>query len=201
MSDGRRARRERNREAVLDALMELINEGDDDPSVDDIAARAGVSYRSVYRYFDDRADLFDAATKRAMEWIRPLIDSSGGSDPGNRSLDERIDELVDARVELYQQLAEITRTAMTRARSEWRIANEFLKARAQLREQIERLFMPELDSFSPAERKLRLSLIDVAFQFSSLDYFVVDRGHTMEETARALRGTIRAALLVPEVGT
>ena len=66
MSDGRRARRERNREAVLDALMELVKEGDDDPSVDDIAARAGVSYRSVYRYFDDRADLFDAATKRAM---------------------------------------------------------------------------------------------------------------------------------------
>lgn len=201
MSDGRRARRERNREAVLDALMDLVREGDDDPSVDDIAARAGVSYRSVYRYFSDRAELFDAATSRAMEWIRPLLDNSGGSAPAGRPLDERIDELVDARVYLYEQIADLTRAALLRARTEWRIAHEYLASRAQLRDQIDKMFDEELAVFSPAERKLRLSGIDVAFQFSSMDYMIDERGHTIEEVSRLLRAMIRFALLTPEVGT
>ena len=43
MSDGRSARRERTGDAVLDALVEFTTEGADDPSIDDIADRAGVS--------------------------------------------------------------------------------------------------------------------------------------------------------------
>ena len=72
-ADGRSARRERNRDAVLDALVELTTEGLDDPSIDDIADRAGVSYRSVYRYFRDRSEMMDEATDRAVAWIKPLV--------------------------------------------------------------------------------------------------------------------------------
>ena len=41
--DGRRLRREQNRESVIDALIELFGEGVYQPSSADIAERAGIS--------------------------------------------------------------------------------------------------------------------------------------------------------------
>ena len=55
--DGRHARRDRNRLAVVDAMLELYVEGNLDPSSDEIAERAGLSPRSLFRYFEDLDDL------------------------------------------------------------------------------------------------------------------------------------------------
>ena len=197
--DGRTARRNRNREAVIDALIALTAEGDPDPSVDTIADRAGVSYRSVYRYFTDRSDMLDAAADRAMQWIRPLLAEAAGPFDINDPLDHRIDGLVDARSEVYAQIAEVARTALKRSHNEPRIAKEFINAREFLREQIRVRFAPELEQFSERERELRLTSIDQTLAFASLDYVVNERGHTREELERYCRGQIRLALTIPEV--
>src|SRR5438128_1011303 len=69
--DGRRLRREQNREAVLDALVELFAEGLYQPSANDIAERAGISPRSLFRYFDDIDDLNRATIERQLAAARP----------------------------------------------------------------------------------------------------------------------------------
>ena len=195
--DGRSLRRERNREAVIDAFIEMIMAGDNEPSVDDIADKAGVSYRSVYRYFEDRSDMMAAAADRAMQWIRPLLVRASGPYNVNDPLDHRIDSVVDARAEVYAQISDVLRTALLRSNQEPYIASEFYQARELLREQINMRFSRELDDFDPRERELRLTAIDQALQFSSLDYVMHDRQHTREELERYLRGHIRAALTIP----
>lgn len=198
IADGRSARRERNREAVIDAFIELIMNGENDPSVDDIADKAGVSYRSVYRYFEDRTDMMAAAADRAMQWIRPLLVEASGPYKADDPLDHRIDAVVDARSEVYMQIAEVLRTALLRSNSQPFVANELYQARELLREQINVRFANELDAFSPRERELRLTSIDQTLQFQSLEYVMHDRGHTREELERYLRGQIRLALITPE---
>lgn len=55
------------RTAILDALRRHLEAGDaDDLSMDDLATDAGVSRRTLYRYFPTRADLLAAAAA----WIR-----------------------------------------------------------------------------------------------------------------------------------
>ena len=51
--DGRTQRGERNREAIVEALVECYGDGLLQPSVDEVAARAGVSARSVHNHFVD----------------------------------------------------------------------------------------------------------------------------------------------------
>src|SRR3954470_18279608 len=51
--DGRTARATRTREAVVSAVLDLVNEGNPKPTAREIADRAGVSLRSVYVHFDD----------------------------------------------------------------------------------------------------------------------------------------------------
>ena len=46
-------RTERGRQLVVDALLAYYDEGDHEPGAAKIAARAGVSERTVFRYFDD----------------------------------------------------------------------------------------------------------------------------------------------------
>ena len=201
MSDGRSARRERNRDAVLDALVELTTEGSDDPSIDDIADRAGVSYRSVYRYFKDRSEMMDAATDRAMAWIQPLFVNASGFINPKDPLDHRIDAVVDARVEVYMQIADMVRAAMMQSFSNRKIHEHFQHLRLISRGQIHDRFHSELKLFTPQECELRISSIDQVLSFPAIDYIIHERKHTREELERYLRGAIRAALTVPEIGT
>ena len=53
LDDGRVVRGLRNREALVDAIITLNEEGVLRPSAAEIAERAGVSLRSVYRHFED----------------------------------------------------------------------------------------------------------------------------------------------------
>lgn len=171
--------------------------GEHEPSVDDIADKAGVSYRSVYRYFEDRSDMMAAAADRAMQWIRPLLVEASGPYKADDPLDHRIDSVVDARSEVYVQIADVLRTALLRSTHEPYIANEMYQARELLRDQIAERFANELDQFDERERALRLTSIDQTLQFQSLDYIMHERGHTREELERYLRGQIRLALTTP----
>jgi AcrR family transcriptional regulator len=98
--DGRTLRRERNIEAVRNATLELLAEGSH-PSLGEIAERASVATRSVYRYFGDAGTAIDDAlayrSNRSMEVFR--------SEPAfSRSmpLDERVAMLILRRIRLEQ---------------------------------------------------------------------------------------------------
>lgn len=58
------------RGAILDALVRHLEAGDaDDVAMEDLAREAGVSRRTLYRYFPARADLLAAAA----DWIRDEV--------------------------------------------------------------------------------------------------------------------------------
>lgn len=97
LSDGRRMRTERGRAAVVDALIDSVNEGQH-PTVAQIAERAGVSERTVFRYFPDREAMYTAA---AIE-IFPIVSHCLTLHPPDESFDLRLRRLVELRVELAQ---------------------------------------------------------------------------------------------------
>ena len=106
--DGRRARREQNRAAVLDALAGLYREGIYSPSTAQIAERAGLSSRSLFRYFDDVDDLNRAAIDQQLARARPLLQL--GAEPDD-PFATRVEQLVDARLRLYEAIAPAARAA------------------------------------------------------------------------------------------
>ena len=109
--DGRRARREQNVDAVVDAMLDLLGEGILRPGAAAVAERSGVSLRSVFRYFDDMDSLTDRAIARQMERAAPLFDllEAGGS------LAERARRLAVHRVLQHQELAPFARAAIARS--------------------------------------------------------------------------------------
>src|SRR5271163_2254507 len=70
--DGRLARSARTRHAVVDALLDLLGEGDLRPTAARIAERAGVSLRLVFHHFDDLDAIYAELADRQAERVKPL---------------------------------------------------------------------------------------------------------------------------------
>ena len=171
-ADGRGARRDRNRLAVLDAVIGLFTEGTFDPVPEEVARRAGLSVRSVYRYFEDRDALVRAAIDRQLEGVLPLsVIHAIGEGP----LDDRIERFVTTRLGLYDAMAAVARAARIRAASNDLIRAQVEATRRGLGEQVDRHFAPELAALPPDRRRARSVLVDTLFQPESLDHYRLHR--------------------------
>jgi len=133
-------RRQQNRDAVIDALIDLFHDGVYAPGSALIAERAGLSPRSLFRYFDDIDDLTHAAIDRLMAEARPLVDLGIGD---GAPLHLRIERLVDSRIRLYEAIGPGARAARISAHRNEVLAKQIHDARRYLREQIGQLFAPE----------------------------------------------------------
>lgn len=164
--DGRTARRDRNRETVLDAMIDLIDEGTVLPSVDQISERSGVSHRSVFRYFEDLDGLFDAAVLRTYERVAPL---SAIHNFGRGTMIERVDALVEQRVRLFGALMPLANAARHRKGAITPAETALKHHLAALRDQLEGHLAPQLaDATMPLDALV--DALDLTLSFGGYEY-------------------------------
>lgn len=192
-SDGRHARRERNRLAVVDAMLALYAKGNLDPSSDQIAERAGLSPRSLFRYFDDIDDLVRVAVARHHERVRPLAELDTSTDA---PLVERVQRLVDQRLRLFDAIASVGVVSRLRAPFQPLIASELTTARGFWRQQLRELFAPELRPLGAAAAGHVVASIDVLTSFESVQLMRDDQQLSASVIAAALVQSI-TALVTP----
>jgi AcrR family transcriptional regulator len=105
--DGRTARSERTRNAIVDAHVQLIAEGDLRPTADRIAKLAGVSLRALWSHFADMEALFAASGQRILESRDALYEPV----PIDLPLDRRIEAYCHQRARLLEQIAPAAKAA------------------------------------------------------------------------------------------
>ena len=181
--DGRRLRREQNREAVLDAMVELFEEGQLSPTTGEVAQRAGLSPRSLFRYFDDIDDLNRAAIERQLHDARPLLDPDVAVDA---PLEARIDVLVATRVRLWETIAPAARAARAVAHKHHLVAAQLHDGRAYMRHQLEDLF--------PDAPVVVLPAVDAVCSFESYELLRYERRMSKAAAAEALTAGLHALL-------
>lgn len=175
--DGRHARRERNRHAVVEALLDLYCEGNLNPSTDQIADRAGLSPRSLFRYFDDVDDLCRVAIRHQGQRIGPVPTDDVDID---LSLDERAAVVATRRVQRYEAMSYVGVVARLRAPFQPLLAEELAVARRSMRRQLQQAFSPELDALDaldapdPVAAERVVAAADVMSSFESYRLLVGD---------------------------
>jgi len=189
--DGRSAIRDRNRDAVLDAVLDLFSEDNLSPGPEEVAERAGLSVRSVYRYFDDHDALSRAAIERQLERVGPLLLLPA---IGEGALDERIHQFVEARLRLQAAAGPALRATRIRATFDPVVRDQFEADRARLCRQVERQFAPELSAMDADRGRARLAAVDTLSTFESIDHYLVHGGLNPAEAAILLADAIRALL-------
>jgi len=100
-SDGRRARSQASRSKIVQALMDLIVSGDLNPSTANIAKKAGVGLRSVFRHFDDKDAMYREVDAILVKAYQPIIDAPFESD----GWQDRLIEMIERRSEVSEAIA------------------------------------------------------------------------------------------------
>ena len=189
--DGRSLRRKRNRDAVITALIELIQEGDLNPTVAKIADRAAVSHRSVFRYFDDLNDLARTAIETEFRKTWPL---SVLPNVGEGPLDERINALVASALRTLQRTHLLGLVARSRA-IDLAEVDRGLTTIYELRlDQVRRHFAPELGQMAETRAETIAAAVTAATGLDSYDVQYRMVGRTADEIADMWRTTIHALL-------
>ncbi len=191
MVDGRSAIRDRNRTAVLDAVLDLFSENNLSPGPEEVALRAGLSARSVYRYFNDRDGLTRAAIARNIERVGPRFRLSA---IGEGSQSERIERFVAARLTLVAEVGPTFRAGRARATFDPLVAEDLHGARRFLFEQVARHFAPELEAMDPSRASARALAIDALFSLESLDGYLHDHALSCAEATPLLADALHALL-------
>lgn len=194
--DGRRARAERSRDAVVDAILALLREGNHHPGAADIAERAGVSLRSVFRHFDDLETLHAVAVEHHGEIVAPLFDLAVpvNADGSATPLPVRVAALVKQRSKLFEEIAPV-RVAAERLRDRSASIRFGLeRSRKILLAQTLDVFDVELVALDATDRRTVGDALEMATSYAAWRQFRVDQGLSIARSANALSRAITAIL-------
>jgi AcrR family transcriptional regulator len=188
--DGRTQRSARSREAVVDAMLDLLDGGSLRPGAAEIAARAGVSVRTVFRHFDDLEQLFVTAAEHQARRIGPLLLSP----PLIGTRAERVDGLVSHRANLYERIGPVRRAALRYEPFHPALHAGLIQARRLLRRHLVASFAPELEQLRGPDRTTTVAALEMATSFAAWDNLRVDQRLSVARARAAIMTTVDALL-------
>lgn len=163
-ADGRAARSHRTRRAILDAMRALHAEGDLRPTVPRIAARAGVSLRTVWQQFADREALLIEAVRRDREIQRSLVARIDQDQP----LPARVEAFVAQRARVLEEMTPTWRAARVHQPFSDQLTLDRKRRNAAGRAEVEQVFTPELSRLAGQQRE---RLVDALHAISLWSYW------------------------------
>ena len=188
--DGRTARANRTRAAVVDALLALLEEGDLRPPAPRIAERAGVSPRSIFQHFTDREALFAAVARAQLDRMR----ANAHPIPLDGDLSKRLAAFVHQRARVLEALTPVRRAALLYEPFSPQLQAARRTASDLGRAEVARVFGPELRAHRGAARARLLDATDAAAGWTAWDRLRSDAGLDPEAAASAMTRTIAALL-------
>ena len=183
--DGRTARSERTRNAIVDAHVSLITEGDLRPTADRIAKLAGVSLRALWSHFADMEALFAASGERILErrdtWFEPV--------PADLPLTERIAAYCHQRCRMLEQIGPAAKASALKEPFSPALQRYRRLHVERVREELRALFADEIGD----DDNLLVSLTAVSM-WNHWDTLRTPLGLSPEDARASLERTITALL-------
>jgi TetR/AcrR family transcriptional regulator, regulator of autoinduction and epiphytic fitness len=155
LSDGRTARGERTRHKIVDALLELLAEGDLRATPERIVERAGVSLRTLWTSFKDLEHLYADANARLMRRQDESHQPISPADP----LPDRVRRFGEQRGRLLEVVAPSARAAQLRVPFSPQLRRNHRVHLARMRAELDAVFGVELDLAGPEREQLVQSLL------------------------------------------
>jgi len=186
-TDGRVLRGQRNREAIVDAMVEMYEQGNLRPTAAQVAEAAGLSTRSVYHHFDDMKSLALEVTSRSEGRMRPP-DLAAMS---NVALTERICMFVDHRFDRWRQTSAVVRAGLLAEYDSHVVAELMSIGREKRIEEIRTVFA---DAVTGVDKDAVFCGLDVVFGYDTW-HRLIDVRELDPETAAHLVAKMARALI------
>jgi TetR/AcrR family transcriptional regulator of autoinduction and epiphytic fitness len=188
--DGRIARSHRTRAAIVEALVALLEEGNPQPTIEEIAARASVAPRTVFQHYADREALFGAVSAHREAHLQALMGTIDADGP----LERRIAEVVAQRARVFEWIAAVRRGALLMEPFSASVHAALESFRTAKRAELLRVFAAEIATCDDGEREALACALGAAGSWSVWDALRTQQELGVEEASAALELTLRALL-------
>ncbi len=192
-SAGARRRRdpERTHAVLVEALLDLVAEGEREPTRKAIAERAGVSERTVFVHFADREALYvTAAERQAERWQALAVEV-----PPDWTVQRKVKALLDQRSEMYEVMSPIRKVGLQLEPESPGLRRVMAAGDDWFREDLARVFAPQLAQVAGARRPGGLlDSLEAASGWAAWDHLRTRRGLDPAVARSALARTLRALL-------
>jgi AcrR family transcriptional regulator len=181
--DGRTARKNSNRDAVVEAALQLFQAGKSNVKMEDLAEASGISVRSAYRYFANVDEVLEAAMVANLSQYGHLFEIDN---LGRGPLPERIRALVAARVNLisaaYPMITAVLRHVHADnaigAQVRWRLQHMYL--------QNAEMFGSEFSRMTAVESRQIAAAVDSLLGYYTFDSMTNRLGFSSVEAEAAI---------------
>lgn len=184
--DGRSLRSVRTRRAVIEAFIDLVDDGVQQPTSQQVADRSGVSPSTIFRLFEDLDGVYAEALDIQVERVADLLTRI----PPDGTTAERVERQVRARCRLFERVAPLLRfqsrmlSTSDGARANRATVNDHFRA------ELDTLFTPELTD-APAGT---LDAIDAFTSWEMWERLRTTQGLSARRAEQLVRGWVLSAL-------
>lgn len=175
--DGRRLRSTRTKQRIVEGFLQLLMEGNPDPSVAETARKVGCAVRSIYERFETINELRGAAAKHA-------IAQAGAPAPltkADADRPTRIRDQVTTRAGTCEHMLRLWRFLVAGQSTSSRLRADMRIARGMIAERLEVIYEPELSTLPTAERRKLLVALEALMDFESWGLMREHHGMSFEE--------------------
>jgi AcrR family transcriptional regulator len=183
--DGRRLRSAASRRRIVEAMRDLVREGSVSPRAEEVAARAEVGLRSVFRPVDDMESLYREISELIIAEVRPMLLLP----PPTGTVDEVIAEMIDRRTKLFERIMPFRTSADANAYRSAFLAEDRSNMNAQFRE----LMRSALPADIRKDRTL-LEALDATLSFDFWRRLRVDQKLSVAQGKRIVEAAAAALL-------
>lgn len=178
--DGRRLRSQNSRNAIVAAMLELVAEGRITPSAEEVASRAGVGLRTVFRHFTAMESLYAAMTGRLAEhyemWLIPFDSTEWQG---------QLVEAIERRTATYERLLPFKRAGDAHRHMSPAIQAEHARMLGMMRQRL-RSFLPR----EITDNMARFETIDLMLSFEAWQRLRDEQGLSIDVARRIVQGEV-----------
>jgi AcrR family transcriptional regulator len=179
-ADGRRRRSESSRDKIIAAMIALVAEGKVAPSAEQVAMRAEVGLRSVFRHFKDMESLFAEMTARlARQYEMWLVPYESADWRGQLS------ETIERRTRTYDRLMPFKRAADAHRHASASIQAEYVRSLSYMRARLKSILPAAI-----ADDVLTFEAIDLLLSFETWQRLRMEQGLSTELAEAVLRAQV-----------
>jgi AcrR family transcriptional regulator len=184
-TDGRKHRSQKSQLRIVNAMLELVAQGNLEPSADQIADIAKVGRRSVFRHFSDMDTLYREMTDSIAATMGSIVQQPfEAADWRGRVL-----ELVDRRAQGFEKMKPFLRAGQIH-----RHRSSYLRtAHAQFVEKRRKVLL-EILPIDVAGNVVLVEAVDLLLSFESWSRLREDQGLSIAKSKRVLKQAIESLL-------
>lgn len=184
-ADGRHRRSMSSQRRIVQAMLELVAEGNVAPSADEVSDRAGVGRRSVFRHFSDMDSLYREMAAVLHAQFAQIAEQPFKSTQWR----DQVIELVERRAGAFERMSPYLSASIVHRNHSPVLQEGHSRFVAILRALLVQRLPPEV-----AKDRVFVDAIDLLISYEAWDRLRQDQGLNPSEAKQVLSSTVQALL-------